>query len=355
MRILHTAYLHLQSASDVRWSALESVVAQASNLQADALTIAGDLFDRDVDAHELRAALREVFERFEGTVILIAGNHDAKGIREGDHFGENVKVITSIECPVDVDDVRFVGIPFAEGDVEATLVRLHEAGRQIRREATNVLLFHGELLHIAPGASAFGDEDGRDYMPVQLSSFESLGFDYVLAGHFHSTQRVLDVGKGYFVYPGSPVSITRKETGKRRACLVEMGSAPEAVELETRHFKTVDIHAQPERSAELIATIEGSLRDLDPLATAILTVSGLVNLREIALTEELFAEALKRIAAEFNAIVGESKWRDVGEVIDTELFRKLEAKLAAGDFGDEERSEIREMLLASLMEVEYAH
>ena len=59
----------------------------------------------------------------------------------------------------------------------------------------NVLLFHGELLHFAAGSGAYGEEEGRDYMPVWLSSFEGLGFDYVLAGHFHSQYAARTAGQ----------------------------------------------------------------------------------------------------------------------------------------------------------------
>jgi DNA repair exonuclease SbcCD nuclease subunit len=351
MRIVHTADVHLREARGERWEALEAVVALAREQAADVLVVAGDLFDRDVDAQALRPRLRGLFERFAGAVLVLPGNHDAAGFRKGDFFGGNVRVLAG--QPEDVDDTRFVGLPFEELGLERTLERLHEAATQCRADAVNVLVYHGELLGVAAAAGAFGEEPGSDYMPVRLESFDGLGFDYVLAGHFHSAFRVLPCGATYFVYPGSPIAITRRETGRRRVSLVDTGTPPRPLDLDTPHFEPVRIRLEPEAETHPLERVKETLAGLHPSARALLEVSGFVDLASIALTEELFAGALARVASEFDAEV-ESKWRDVHDILDGELFRRCARKLEASDLDADDRVRVRDALIVALMEVEHA-
>ncbi len=86
MRLVHTSDVHLgaYNGNDGHWavrralmeSAFSRVIDLANDVRADAMLIAGDLFDNDrVDAATVAFAAEQI-RRFTGQTILIPGNHD---------------------------------------------------------------------------------------------------------------------------------------------------------------------------------------------------------------------------------------------------------------------------------------
>jgi predicted phosphodiesterase len=354
MTIVHTADVHLRAAGDERWQALDAVLALADARGAGAVTIAGDLFDATLDAQELRADLRALFARCAARVVILPGNHDVKGIRPGDYYGDNVTLLVDAASPVDVGDVRILGVPYEETGAEGAVERVRAAARHRREGACNVLLYHGELMDLAPPARVFGEEGERDYMPVRLGAFAGLGLDYVLAGHVHKGFDVRRYADGYFVYPGSPVSITRKETGPRRACVVSAGRAPEAVPLETAHFVARQVTLDPFADVPALVAVEEALAGIAPNARALVVVDGFVDLAPLGMTEDLFAAALTRIAMERGAVDIEHAWRDVSEVVGNALFQRFETRMAARGLEATARAAARDMVIRAFTEVTHA-
>ncbi len=355
MRIVHTADLHLRSDRDERWKALTAVIDAAISAGGDVLAIAGDLFDRDCDAPALKAPLRRTFERFGGTVVVVPGNHDAGGIRPGDFFGSNVRVLAGHDLFADVGGVRFVGVPYEDAGIDGTLARLRAAARQ-RIDGTSVLLYHGELLDLSPGGGAFGDEDDREYMPARLADLGELGFDYVLAGHFHKNHDVRACGRGFFVYSGSPTAITRRETGRRHVTVVETGEPPSALPLDTHHYEPVDIRFTPTATEHPFTRVERELSALPAGASALVDIHGFVDLAAHGMTEVEFQAGLKQACARFPCdSVTTDACSDVGAILAGDLFRRFETKLGDTVLGDEERAQVREMMIRALMEVPDAH
>ncbi len=353
MRILHTSDLHLRTTDDERWQALVDVLDKAENLKCGALVICGDMFDRSVDAQMLKMPLREVFERRPFPVFILPGNHDSGGLSAGDFFGQNVTVMADPAQAVDLGLLRIVGIPFENVGPEIVLERLLAAREQLRDEdgAVNVLLYHGELLDMIPEPDAFGDEEGHDYMPVRLSTFAGLGFDYVLAGHFHKSYDVRQFEGGYFVYSGSPVSVTRKEVGRRQAVVIDAGEPPRPVPLDTAHAESVDIVLNPFDRVVPTDNIRRRLEELHPGAAVYLTVSGFADVDALGKTEKEFDEEIRQFESlpgvkEFN-----SRWREVGDILRNELFRKFNERLADEDAPEIHRRMMREMVIDSLTEI----
>lgn len=350
MRIVHTADLHLRAEHDERWKALAAVVARATEVEAAVLAVAGDLFDRDIDAPALKAQLRRQLEKFPGTVVVIPGNHDTRGIRAGDFFGANVRVLAGHDTIADVDGVRFVGVPFEDVSMDGTLARLRAASQR-RGEGANVLLYHGELLDLSPGGGAFGEEDDRDYMPARLADLGDLGFDYVLAGHFHSNHDVRACGAGYFVYAGSPVPVTRRETGRRHVTLIDTGGEPVAMPLDTPYYEALDVRLSPGGGESPLARVERELTALPAHATALLTVRGFVDLSATGMTEAEFHARLKELCARFPCELDASACSDVGAIVSGDLFRRFMQRLEQSAFGDDDRALVREMTIRAMMEV----
>lgn len=354
MRVLHTADIHLRNDSDPRWQALTAVLDKAKEIEADVVTIGGDLFDRDVDAQQMKTALRALFEASGQRILVLPGNHDNKGIRAGDFYGEQVTVMADARQPVDIGDVRFVALPFSDGGADRTLERLYAADELCAGEVgkCNVLLYHGELLDLVPGGGAFGEEE-PDYMPTRLASFDHVGFDYVLAGHFHRSFAVHRYEGGYFVYPGSPVSITVKETGRRHAGVIDVGEPPRSEPLDTRHFEQLTVHLDPFDATHPIDVVDERLRGAHSHAQVLLTLEGFVDLGALGLTETEFYNEVKKAIARWPVKDVEPRWQDVRDVIDHELFKKFNARVErlAGDIAPQRRAELQELVLQSLMEL----
>jgi DNA repair exonuclease SbcCD nuclease subunit len=355
MRILHTADIHLRNDRDHRWHAFEAVLERATSIDADVVVVSGDLFDRDVDAQQLKPALRARLASSEQRVLILPGNHDARGIRAGDFYGDAVEVLADLDHCVDIDGTRFVPVPFADGGADQTLERLYAAAERRQADGANVLLFHGELLDLVPGGGVFGDEE-PDYMPVRLASFARLGFDYVLAGHFHRAYAVHNYDGGYFVYPGSAVSISTRETGRRHVNVVDVGAAPRSEPLDTHHYEAVTVQLDPFGEVHPADAVDERLRDVHPHAEVLLTLSGCVDLGALGLTETELHAALKKEIARWRVRDMETRWIDVRDVIDHDLFRKFDRHLSRDGSGvsPERRAELRELVLRSLMELGYA-
>jgi DNA repair exonuclease SbcCD nuclease subunit len=356
MRLLHTSDLHLRSADDERWDALNALLDTAQELKVGALVVSGDMFDKGVEAQRLKAQLRELFEKRSLPAIILPGNHDEKGLRAGDFFGENVTVLADMSQPIDLGLTRFVGIPYENVGPEVVLERLLAAREQVRTEegATNVLLFHGELLDLIPDADAFGEEGGYDYMPVRLSTFAGLGFDYVLAGHFHKNYEVRQFDGGYFAYPGSPVSITRKEVGRRHANVVDAGEPPRPVLLDTVHAERVDVRLNPFVHSDPAQEIERRLEILHPKARVYLTVDGFADVAAMATTEKDLSATIRRFETDDRVVEVVSRWREVGDILQHELFRRVDEQLDSLDAQDGDKDAIREMVIDALTETIHA-
>jgi len=77
MKILHTADIHLKEYEDERWKALEKLIEIGKKEKVEIFAISGDLFNKDIDAENLRPKIRELFSYNGFQIILIPGNHDS--------------------------------------------------------------------------------------------------------------------------------------------------------------------------------------------------------------------------------------------------------------------------------------
>jgi len=302
MKILHTADLHLRTFGDERWRALE----------------------------------------------IIPGNHDTGSYKAGFYFGEQVTFFNHKdyrENIYDFDNMRIIGIPFE--DIEATelLRKVRNLAPLFTEDRTNIILYHGELLDAFYSRSDFGPEGERRYMPAQLSYFEDLHVHYVLAGHFHTKFDVWSIGSsGYFVYPGSPVSVTRREVGQRRVNLFEVGEPPVEYPLDTEHFEQANIMLSPLLDLDPLDLVRERLSDLHPMATILLTIGGYVAQAEDELVSHV--EAL----LEGRPVEPSYEFRDIRNVLSHPVFKVFEKKLAEGEHDQEQASQLRDTVIQAMIE-----
>lgn len=202
MRFVHCADLHLDTPFSGLGDAAKAAVRQAELRQtllrivekargADALLIAGDLFDQaSVETETLRVLRRGFASLGDTRVLIAAGNHDP--LTETSYyklagFSPNVYIFGKEPSCVTVADCDVWGISFSGAAQEDSLLTDALTPRDSR---PSVLLMHGNL-------------GGDDYNPINREQIGRSGFLYAALGHVHnySSERI---GKTLCVYPGCP-------------------------------------------------------------------------------------------------------------------------------------------------------
>lgn len=351
MKILHTADTHIREQGDERWQAFSEIIQLAESEKIDVLAISGDLFDSDVNANRLRPKFREFFSDTRFETILIAGNHDANAYPAEIFIGEHLTIIRDHMTPAKINGVDFWGFPFSDLKSLEVLQRLREMDAAIGGAGTNVLLFHGELLDISGEWENYGSEGLRRYLPVKLEYFNSLKWDYILAGHFHTHFHVNQFDKSkYFVYPGSPVSITKKELGARQVNLFEVGKPPQGRQLNTPYFEALEIKLDPFSEMDIKQTIAERLKKIPAHARILVSVGGYFDRAKIGMSEqELQNEIQRRIGDRAESM--QLEFRDIHEVLADDLYKTFIAKLEKIKADNPEKEKIRELTLRAMMEL----
>ena len=349
MKILHTADIHLREHGDERWQALEKIIEVGKENTVDILAICGDLFDKDIDAEELRPYIRELFSDTGFKVLIIPGNHDSDSYKSGMYFGGDVFVLTS--APFELGEVRIVGIPFEPIHGEDLIKKIRTLKQILTPDKKNVLLSHGELLDAFFSRADFGAEGEGRYMPFRLSYFDDLNIDYVLTGHFHSKFRVWQLKNGgYFVYPGSPVSITKGEVGQRKVNLFNIGEPPSEHTIDTFHFQQVSIELDPFQNDNPVEIVKRHFESLHPNAKAILTVSGYMNSDTIQVSEPDMVAQIKEVTKGKCAEEGEHyQFKDISRILEDDLFKSFTNRIMAADYIEQEIQELQDIAIRAMM------
>ena len=352
MKVLHTADIHLRHYEDERWKTLCTLIDLGKEKKIEILVISGDLFDRNSNAEDLRPQIRELFSNNDFKIVLIPGNHDMDSYKGGMYFGEDTVILTDLGTAFEYKDVKIVGIPFEPVEGETTLRKLRLLVNNLTSDKKNILLYHGELLDAFFSRKDFGDEGEERYMPVRLSYFKDLHVDYILAGHFHSRFDVwrLDHG-GYFVYPGSPISITKREVGRRKVNLFEVGKPPEGYPLDTHHFEEIEIEFDPFRDENPMEIIRGVFGSLHKDAKVILFVKGFINSKALRMSEKEVVETIEGIASE-QCIEKHYEFRDIQIILEDELFKTFLRNLEKMDDDSEKKREMLNIVIRAMMKAQ---
>jgi exonuclease SbcD len=351
MRILHTADVHLCELDDERWAAMEAITQICESEKADLLVVAGDLFDTNAAAEELRPALRTLLGGRPFKTVVIPGNHDVDSYESGYFFGEGVKFLNSDNPALnfcDFDEARVIGLPFRDQEVVDMARLLRHVQPLLESRGNHILVYHGEILDAVFSREGFGSEGARRYMPSRLSHFQDVGVDYVLAGHLHSEFKVWELDpKGFVVYPGSPVSITRKETGRRAVNLFDVGDPPSPHWLDTAHYVDVVVRLDPVADSDPSARVADELEGIPDNATIMLTLDGYVAKDEAELVREV--EQLLEPRLHDDVIY---QFRDVSRIMNHPLFDLLKSSMAEADIPEDRRRELEELFTRAMAEAE---
>lgn len=357
MKILHTADIHLKEHGDERWQALAALLELAVREQAGLLAVSGDLFDRGTDLLRLQDRVRETLTGLPFRVLILPGNHDHAAYSAGIYLGDSAQVLDDWRRPVELGDTWVWGLPFEKAGGVEILNRLRTiAGRMsAAADRRHLLLYHGELLDAFFSRHEMGEEGADRYMPVKLSYFAGLPCDCILAGHFHAGYRAWtlpreDGRESWFVYPGSPVSVTRRETGRRKVNLVEPGRPPRELPLDTFHYEEKTVNLDPFGTNAPLDQVGRALDGLHPAARLLLAVTGYIN-SAAGVDESTLAGEVEKLVSGLDADRPVFTFRDISLILEDNLFRDFLARLEQSGAGPAELERRREMALRAMMEV----
>ncbi len=242
-RFIHTSDLHIGrhfnyiSLHDEQANMLEQILHHCSEYQANALIIAGDVYDNSTPAREAIALFESFLDRCRDElnipVVLISGNHDCpvrlgmnkKAVRQaGLYLLTDLKEITQPVILGDEEPVYFYGIPFCDpisvraatgepvktyDDAHTLLVNQVKAAHTI--DAPKVLLSHcfvkGGTVSDSERTLSVGGCD-------QVSAKPMMDFDYVALGHLHSAHHQ---GAEHIRYCGSPLKYSLSEANQDKS------------------------------------------------------------------------------------------------------------------------------------------
>ncbi|MFP5392519.1 MAG: exonuclease SbcCD subunit D C-terminal domain-containing protein [Gammaproteobacteria bacterium] len=336
MRLLHTSDWHLgQSLHQydrthehqcfLDWL-LDTIVAE----QADALLIAGDVFDT---ANPSAQAQRQLYRFLRDArvrapdldIVLIAGNHDSPGRIEAPgplleaHATHVIgHIVRGPDGEIDLERLLVplrgkdgsvgawcLAVPFLRpGDVPrlegsddqpnegadpylAGIVELYRRTHALaasRRQPGQAILAMGHC-HMVDGQASLESErriviGGTEALPAAM--FDQ-GIAYAALGHLHLAQRV--GGKEHLRYCGSPLPLSFAETGYRHQILridLDDGVARAVTPLMVpRAVELLRIPAQPAPIDDVLATLEAlELPDVEPQRQPYLEVRVLLDAPE---------------------------------------------------------------------------
>jgi exonuclease SbcD len=302
MRLIHTSDWHLgrtlhgESLLEHASGFLDWLLALAAGRGADAVVVAGDVYDRAVpppDAVALLDRALTAFARAGIPVIMISGNHDS-AVRLG--FGSGLSQAAGIHLRTRLGDVArpvvladaagpvaVYGIPYLLPDAVAAdlgaershasvlaaaagLIHADAAGRGIGRV---VIAAHAFVSGAAPSESerdirigGIGDAPASVFGPAA----------YVALGHLHGPQ-VAGSGAGTVArYSGSPLAFSFSERDQRKSVTVvdidaagtvgtELVPAPVPRPLREVRGRIDDLLARPDRADLAEAWVKVVLTD----------------------------------------------------------------------------------------------
>jgi DNA repair exonuclease SbcCD nuclease subunit len=254
--ILHFADLHLDGAftgsrlpaalarrcREQLRQTLRRIVDLAKERGANAVTVAGDLFERARLSPDTAVFLTSEFERLAPIPVFIApGNHDAAdagSLYQRGRWPENVNIFAShrlAERPLTKEIALWSAAHLSPSERQNFLQHF-----QLPPSDTPpfpILLLHATLL---PSPS----KTNNTHAPLTIEDIRQAGFPLALLGHYHTGQ-ITSAGSTVAVYPGSAEPLGFDEPGQHGITWIEIepGLPPkiETIPLAVLRFETVEV------------------------------------------------------------------------------------------------------------------
>ncbi|EFC85202.1 DNA repair exonuclease [Parafrankia sp. EUN1f] len=235
MRLVHAADVHLDSplrgltrlgdgdlAQLLRQAtrrALGNLVDLTIARQADALLLAGDIYDGTWHDYATGRFFVEQMGRLRDTgvrVFMISGNHDAES-----------EITRTLTLPPNV--TVFPADQPATHTADDLGLAVHGQSYATRAVGDNLVLRYpdaiGGLVNVGLLHTAADGAEGHDnYAPCSADDLTRTGYDYFALGHVH-THRVVAAGEQVAAFSGNLQGRTPREAGPKGALVVEITDA----------------------------------------------------------------------------------------------------------------------------------
>ena len=247
MKFIHTGDLHIGKTvnefsliEDQRYF-LNQMIELVKEKEADALIIAGDIYDRSIPSAEAVLLLDEFLSELVSlkvSVLMISGNHDSperigfageilkqQGVFIASMPEEGIQCIEITSRNEESDKVNFLLLPFvkpavvgAKSNQEAVELLLNKAREMYpqlkKKNSKNVLVTHyfvtngGNAPELSDSETAI-NVGGLDNVEVSVLK----DFTYVALGHIHKPQQI---GDGAVYYAGTPIKYSFSEINQEK-------------------------------------------------------------------------------------------------------------------------------------------
>ena len=218
MRIIHTSDLHIGAPFSARLSQdkirqrkaelienFRRLCAEASRIKADALIIAGDLFDSERVPLSVSRQVITAMENAPGVDFLyLPGNHEKSAFIEcGLKMPENLKIFAREWTCFDYGEVSILG----KSEINTGMFN----SLSTEKSRTNIVVLHGPI----------SDAKGTDEL-IGLADMKEKNIDYVALGHYHSYS-VLEIDRrAKAVYSGALEGRGFDEVGDKGYSLIDI-------------------------------------------------------------------------------------------------------------------------------------
>ncbi len=269
MKFIHTGDLHLGMKTSSEYNnkvkerlaedekqLLSSIISYANEKNIPYIFIAGDLFDSNKVKSSLVSFVVSEFEKYNGRIFIVAGNHDyynEDSVYLTTEFPSNTHIFTDEITCVETEDALIYGYGFSaphSNENRFKNFRAEEKGK------AKILITHTDF-----NTNSF-------YNPINTSDIEDSGLNYIAAGHIHIKEDMLKKGKTFVSYCGSPQNLRFKETGSSQIVVGELSDGflkISDVDLSCHSYKNISADiSQAENEDDIINICGGVISKNNP-------------------------------------------------------------------------------------------
>lgn len=305
--IVHFADLHLdtpfrwaggelarQRRQDLR-DTLDAIVELAIEVDADALSCGGDLYEHEMTAPDTAAVIRQAFARLDRIPVLVApGNHDhlsARSLYAATEWSPNVHLFSTAALePYELADGLTV---WGAAHLVPANTPNFLAGFHVNRGGVNVGLFHASLRSSLP----FQEDGKQPHAAFDEHEVQAAGLQHAFLGHFH---RPTD--RESLTYPGNPEPLGFGEDDERGAVVAQIHDDGR-VTTERRRVARRTMH-------DVEVRLDGCTTGQDVRQRIVAALDGLTGIARVTLTGEAAPELplevpeLRDLAPSLDHVIG---------------------------------------------------
>ena len=262
MKFLHTSDIHIDSPLTSRLSAdkvrqrrrellrnFSRLVSSAKENGAEAIIIAGDLFDSERISRKAIDTAFDIIEEAEDiTFFYLQGNHEGEAfISSGRELPKNLKTFDKDWTYYQLGNLTVAGrSEIREGMFQSLALPV---------DGKNIVILHGEIRDKSSAPESIG-----------LKEAAGRNIDYLALGHYHSHSAEIIDERGVAIYSGTPEGRGFDEAGDKGFVILNTDGA--RVSYEFKSFASRKLHIIPVdltgilKTAEINENVRASVRNI---------------------------------------------------------------------------------------------